>query len=1236
MSCSPTFEFHVSRAVRDRYEFADALFSITGNVVFANLRATREFAHRMNRARDAERHPELAVHPGALNAMGLIDEALHAVVAAYRQQRDPQAMLEALRWFEVRLSRKTLDATLLAFSDSFPTVAVYRGQQSAADWLTGSTAAIPHRAVALEELMLLWLANLNPAFRFFQELFDEAPLASATAYPEIVVALRDYFETRPRFGPENQNLVDMLCAPALAAPDSLAGQIAYIRDKWASLLGDFLLRLMTALDVLKEEEMAIWMRFHPPGPHFGAPQDLGDSSAAAIPRFTGLEEYERFSQDVEWMPRTVMVAKSVHVWLNQLSKAYGRGIHRLDEIPDEELDLLARRGFNALWLIGVWERSRASQRVKQLCGNPEAAASAYSLYDYAIADDLGGEFAYANLRDRAWTRGIRLASDMVPNHMGIDSRWVIQHPDWFLALPYSPYPSYRFEGPDLSSDGRVEIKIEDHYYDRTDAAVVFRRLDRWSGDTRHIYHGNDGTSFPWNDTAQLNYLKPEVREGVIQTILHVARMFPIIRFDAAMTLTRQHYQRLWFPEPGTGGTIPSRAEHGMTRAQLNAAMPAEFWREVVDRVAAEVPGTLLLAEAFWLLEGYFVRTLGMHRVYNSAFMNMLRDEENANYRSVIKNTLEFDPDVLKRYVNFMNNPDERTAVDQFGKGDKYFGVCTLMATLPGLPMFGHGQIEGFTERYGMEYRRAYYEEKPDPWLVARHEREISPLLQRRALFAEVREFLLYDFFTDESWVDEDVFAYSNRLGEERALVVYHNRYSSTRGWIRASCAYAEKQPGGGKRLRQRTIGEALGLSSDPAMLVSCRDALTGLEFLHRAPELATRGLRLELDAYKSHVFLEWRELRDDGSRPWSALCNMLAGRGVSSLEDELRALELKPVHEAWRALLDPAIVGKLAEGAAARHLPGAVAGAEEREGQLPPHQAKVGLGGDPGLSTPAREKAARAGDPGIEEISRRARALLTEAGRFASGAAGQAAGLGPLREWSGDMETAIHGLELRLEAALRLPTLEPCFAAPWPAEARAVLPSADGQAADAAAIWGTVVAWCGLEALGQFQSGRTVPQVRAARAGGEDPNAPERAAAAIFDALRLREPMAEAFERLGLAGEERWRAAARVRAAFAHASWAPGFEPVSQTSTAAFSWLHDPDVAWVIGVHEHEGVRYFVKEPFERLLWWLALRALLALAAEPRPDSDKVRALERELEARTRAAAEIGYRVEALLESGRA
>src|SRR5262249_38292501 len=197
-----------------------------------------------------------------------------------------------------------------------------------------------------------------------------------------------------------------------------------------------------------------------------------------------------------------------------------------------------------------------------------------------------------------------------------------------------------------------------------------------------------------------------------------------IRFDAALALAKKHYQRLWFPEAGSGGAIPSRSEHGMTRAQFDALMPKEFWREVVDRAAKEAPDTLLLAEAFWMMEGYFVRALGMHRVYNSAFMNMLKREENLNYRCVLKNTLEFHPQVLKRFVNFMNNPDEETAVAQFGKDGKYFGVCTMMATLPGLPMFGHGQVEGYTEKYGMEFRRAYKDETPDAGLVQRHEREI--------------------------------------------------------------------------------------------------------------------------------------------------------------------------------------------------------------------------------------------------------------------------------------------------------------------------------------------------------------------------------------------------------------------------------------------------------------------------------------------------------------------------------
>ena len=536
-------------------------------------------------------------------------------------------------------------------------------------------------------------------------------------------------------------------------------------------------------------------------------------------------EAERFSLDADWMPHLVMMAKNTYVWLDQLSKKYQKHIAHLDDIPDEELDQLAAWGFSGLWLIGLWERSRASARIKQLCGNPEAIASAYSLKEYRISDDLGGESALQSLRERAWRRGIRLASDMVPNHMAIDSNWLHDHPDWFISLPYSPFPSYSFNGPNLSEDGRGAIHIEDHYFDRTDAAVVFKYHDHREERTYFIYHGNDGTSMPWNDTAQLNYLNPQVREKIIQTILEVARSFPIIRFDAAMTLAKRHYQRLWYPQPGGGCDIPSRSESGMPQDQFDQLMPEEFWREVVDRVAKEAPDTLLLAEAFWLMEGYFVRTLGMHRVYNSAFMNLLRDEDNAKYRQVMKNTLEFDPEILKRFVNFMNNPDEHTAANQFGKGDKYFGICTLMATLPGLPMFGHGQIEGFTEKYGMEYKRAYWDEQPDQQLIERHAWQIFPLLKRRYLFSGVEHFYLYDFYTPEGHVDENVFAYSNCSGDERSLVVYHNRFGDTSGWIKTSSAFMDKNSG---ELRQVDLRTGLNLPGDRRRYIVFRDQLIGI------------------------------------------------------------------------------------------------------------------------------------------------------------------------------------------------------------------------------------------------------------------------------------------------------------------------------------------------------------------------------------------------------------------------
>jgi hypothetical protein len=1241
-------EFHISRSIREALEIDGLLFSYTGNVVFANVAGSRKLAAQLNEFRGRTTDPASIVNAGALFAMGMIDELNHALVARYRKETDPSVLSEAIRWFTSKIESANLERLLLTFVEQFPNVDVYQGKLRATEWLNGTTEGLPNREAALEELMLLWLANLNPAFKAFRELFDDKELQRQTVYKDVTAALPDYLGTRPPVAPEVGSLFDALRAPMLASPDSLTGQLDFIREHWSKYLGEDLRRALLAIDVLREEDLAIWMRFHPPGPDWhrhgapgwGAAGFVGDEFVGFDEDFvTGpdgtrgqryaadyqapLQEYEAFSADQAWMPNVVLIAKSTYVWLEQLSKKYGRHIHRLDHIPDEELRLLASRGITGLWLIGLWERSIASRTIKRLRGHGDAVASAYSLKEYDIAEDLGGAAAYATLRDRAAAVGIRLASDMVPNHMGIDSPWVIEHPDWFIYRWESPFPVYSFTGPDLSPDSRVEIKIEDHYYDQTDAAVVFRLRHHRDQTTRYVYHGNDGTTFAWNDTAQLDYSKADVREHVIQTILHVARQFPIIRFDAAMVLAKRHVQRLWFPLPGAGGSIPSRAENAMSQEEFDALMPNEFWREVVDRVAAEVPGTLLLAEAFWLLEGYFVRTLGMHRVYNSAFMNMLRDEENAKYRSYLKKTIEFDPDILKRYVNFMSNPDERTAIDQFGSGDKYFGVCTLLATLPGLPMFGHGQIEGFTERYGMEFKRARMEEHPNEGLIAGHQHHIASLLKNRRLFAESANFVLYDFWTDHGTVDENVFAYSNRLHDERALILYNNRYGNTRGTIHISAASMEKASGG---LQQRSLSDGLALPVEDSVIFAFRDAARGLEYLRRATDLHHHGLTIDLRGYQYVVLLNWRELRATADQPWDTLCDALHGEGVHSVDEALSKLRLRPLHEALRQAISAGNVHLFAgiagepvrkdvderdQGTKTVISVGEVSRSPEQDSDDESREEKaaellepcVSLGTvDPRLSA-FIEKSQLCFERAIE-------ILRADSPEVMNSMAGSQADLPPETfaaaaksepQSSADIASKYRkSSEAMTVAALRLPCLERIFSTAWPPAIRYTLPSNE-PGGTLEQTWTPVLAWIVISSF---------------------PAPGERLA--LFDKLQMRSALAEIFSSLGLEDERPWQAAAQIRVLL----WLTDRPSISIESEEFWA---NPDVRWLAGVNSASGKTYVNKERFEELITWLQLAALLDIAQQDLVEARSISEVEEAVSRACQTIQEMGYDLDAYL-----
>lgn len=802
---------HLRAAVRERFGIPGDVVRLSGEFVQADLHALQQLAEASS------------VGSGMLFAAGAMHEATHVLFD--RSGIDFAALAEQA---SRPLGRDALADLATEFRRHFP--------PGSADALE---AGGDGDGRLLQELLLLRLQARNRALAPLSHLWDDADLrADAPVDTVLDNALAGSDTLRELTAHLEQ----------IQSRSDLAGQLAEMAEAFRYVGPGFsgaLRNLSLAVSLLHEDSPPL-----PPGP--GPAPAPGGIIPAAEPHF---------AEDEPWMRDTVMTARSTLVWLDQLSRQYDRPVRTLADVPEEELAWLAGHGVNALWLVGIWERSGASRTIKRLAGQPEAEASAYALDDYVISRALGGEEALDRLAVRAGEHGIRLACDMVPNHMGIDSRWVVEHPDWFLQLEQPPFASYSFTGPDVSSDPRVKIQLEDGYIDGSDAAVVFRWEDAATGRVRYIHHGNDGTGLPWNDTAQIDFLNPEARQAVIDTLVRVARSFPVIRIDAAMTLVSRHIRRLWYPAPGSSGAIASRAWHGtMEDEEFQKRLPAEFWLEAVGQLRKEVPGTLLLAEAFWMMEGYFVSSLGFNRVYNSAFMHHLQEGDLRGLDSFLRSTRDSDPRLPGRLVNYLSTPDEESARTAFGAGDHYFRSAALLATVPGLPLLGHGELQGLAEKYGMEFSTARTSEQPDAEFMTRYGEEIAPLLQARPFFSGTEDFRLLD-------AGEGNLAFSNRTPAGRHL-----------------CVIARGDSGPGNISLPAPAAGALRFRSHP----------DGLE------RVAAAGIQLKLPA---GGWLVLHDFRDTDDVIAERLGRHLRGSGTPDLERFRHNLELGKSRRQLRELL---------------------------------------------------------------------------------------------------------------------------------------------------------------------------------------------------------------------------------------------------------------------------------------------------------------------------------------------
>jgi glycosidase len=135
---------------------------------------------------------------------------------------------------------------------------------------------------------------------------------------------------------------------------------------------------------------------------------------------------------------------NTRVWLTELSRTLDLGRPAtLDDIPDAELDGLARMGFDWVWFLSVWPTGLAGQQISRSNSEwrrefertlpdlreEDVAGSGFAITSYTVPPRLGSDAALARLREQLRARGLRLMLDFVPNHTALDHPWVEHHPE---------------------------------------------------------------------------------------------------------------------------------------------------------------------------------------------------------------------------------------------------------------------------------------------------------------------------------------------------------------------------------------------------------------------------------------------------------------------------------------------------------------------------------------------------------------------------------------------------------------------------------------------------------------------------------------------------------------------------------------------------------------------------------------------------------------------------------------
>ncbi|MFF0739681.1 alpha-amylase [Streptomyces sp. NPDC004111] len=371
---------------------------------------------------------------------------------------------------------------------------------------------------------------------------------------------------------------------------------------------------------------------------------------------------------------------NTRVWLREIQHRTGRPTG-LGDVPKDAWDAITPHGVDAVWLMGVWERSplgraialrdaslrAAFTRAVPDIGEREIAGSPYCIRRYEADGALGGPEGLAAARAALHRRGVGLLLDYVPNHVAPDSPWVTGHPEYFV----------RGTREDARRDPAAFLDTGSQVYAR----------------------GRDPYFAPWPDVVQLNAFAPALRAATADVLTGIGRACDGVRCDMAMLLMNDVFARTWGPYAG-----PPPAQ--------------DFWPTVLTEVHRHHPAMVFVAEAYWDLE-WDLQRQGFDFCYDKRLYDRMVHEDAGSVRAHLHAPVDYQ----RRLVRFLENHDEPRAAHTLPAA-KERAAAVVIATLPGATLWHEGQFTGRRTQLPVFLDRRP-DEAPDTALRAFHERLLA-------------------------------------------------------------------------------------------------------------------------------------------------------------------------------------------------------------------------------------------------------------------------------------------------------------------------------------------------------------------------------------------------------------------------------------------------------------------------------------------------------------------------------